>query len=140
MYGALIGKQKGRNIEIMNSFELLFNCIGDDVIIDRDYYNTKEEQFKQVFSEMDFLGWYTTGDMPNDRDIRVHKQICEINESPVLLKLDPRPKNADVSKILSNICQVLVYNLLMYVFIYYVFLLLVGIFLFFFFHYYFIIG
>ena len=96
MYGALIGKQKGRNIEIMNSFELLFTCIGDDVIIDRDYYNTKEEQFKQVFSEMDFLGWYTTGDMPNDRDIRVHKQICEINESPVLLKLDPRPKNADV--------------------------------------------
>lgn len=96
VYGALIGKQKGRNIEIMNSFELLFTCIGDDVIIDRDYYNTKEEQFKQVFSEMDFLGWYTTGDMPNERDIRVHKQICEINESPVLLKLDPRPKNTDV--------------------------------------------
>ncbi|KAK2579662.1 hypothetical protein KPH14_011585 [Odynerus spinipes] len=95
VYGALIGKQKGRNIEIMNSFELLFACIGDDVIIDRDYYNTKEEQFKQVFSEMDFLGWYTTGDMPNERDIKVHKQICEINESPVLLKLDPRPKNTD---------------------------------------------
>ncbi|OAD47012.1 COP9 signalosome complex subunit 6 [Eufriesea mexicana] len=95
VYGALIGKQKGRNIEIMNSFELLFTCIKDDVIIDRDYYNTKEEQFKQVFSEMDFLGWYTTGDMPNERDITVHKQLCEINESPVLLKLDPRPKNTD---------------------------------------------
>lgn len=96
VYGALIGKQKGRNIEIMNSFELMFTCIKDDVIIDRDYYNTKEEQFKQVFSEMDFLGWYTTGDMPNERDITVHKQLCEINESPVLLKLDPRPKNTDV--------------------------------------------
>lgn len=86
----------------MNSFELLFTCIGDDVIIDRDYYNTKEEQFKQVFSEMDFLGWYTTGDMPNERDIRVHKQICEINESPVLLKLDPRPKNTDVRETLHR--------------------------------------
>ncbi|KAK9299296.1 hypothetical protein QLX08_007648 [Tetragonisca angustula] len=95
VYGALIGKQKGRNIEIMNSFELMFTCIKDDVIIDRDYYNTKEEQFKQVFSEMDFLGWYTTGDMPNEKDITVHKQLCEINESPVLLKLDPRPKNTD---------------------------------------------
>lgn len=93
----MIGKQKGRNIEIMNSFELLFTCIGDDVHIDRDYYNTKEEQFKQVFSEMDFLGWYTTGSMPNERDIRVHKQICEINESPVMLKLEPRPKSTDVS-------------------------------------------
>ncbi|XP_008544805.1 COP9 signalosome complex subunit 6 isoform X1 [Microplitis demolitor] len=95
VYGALIGKQKGRHIEIMNSFELVFTMIGTDVIIDRDYYNTKEEQFKQVFSDMDFLGWYTTGDMPNDRDISVHRQICGINESPVLLKLDPRPKNPD---------------------------------------------
>ncbi|KAJ8687152.1 hypothetical protein QAD02_022946 [Eretmocerus hayati] len=95
VYGALIGKQKGRNIEIMNSFELLFTCIGEDVIIDRDYYNTKEEQFKQVFSEMDFLGWYTTGGLPHERDIKVHKQICEINESPVMLKLDPRPKSSD---------------------------------------------
>lgn len=84
----------------MNSFELVFTLVEGDVVIDRDYYNTKEEQFKQVFSEMDFLGWYTTGDMPNDRDIKVHRQICAINESPVLLKLDPRPKNADVNFLL----------------------------------------
>lgn len=96
VYGALIGKQKGRNIEIMNSFELLFTTIGDDIIIDKDYYNLKEEQFKQVFSEMDFLGWYTTGEILTERDISVHKQLCVINESPVLLKLDPRPKNTDV--------------------------------------------
>ncbi|XP_014205505.1 COP9 signalosome complex subunit 6 isoform X2 [Copidosoma floridanum] len=96
VYGALIGKQKGRNIEIMNSFELLFTCIGDDVIIDRDYYDTKESHFKQVFSEMDFLGWYTTGGLPNERDIKVHKQICKINESPVMLKLDPRPKSTEL--------------------------------------------
>lgn len=42
--GALIGKQKGRNIEIMNSFELVFSVIGGDIVIDKDYYNTKEEQ------------------------------------------------------------------------------------------------
>ncbi|XP_044267049.1 COP9 signalosome complex subunit 6 [Tribolium madens] len=93
--GALIGKQKGRNIEIMNSFELVFSVIGDDVIIDRDYYNMKEEQFKQVFSDMDFIGWYTTGDIPNTTDIKIHKQICDINESPILLKLNPYDKNID---------------------------------------------
>ena len=42
--GALIGKQKGRKIEVMNSFELLFDIVEDDIIIDRDYYNTKEDQ------------------------------------------------------------------------------------------------
>nr|SVE76480.1 EOG090X08T4 [Daphnia longispina] len=93
--GALIGKQKGRSLEIMNSFELVFTVI-DNVVIDRDYYNTKEEQFKQVFSDMDFLGWYTTGDSPNESDIHVHKQICEINESPVILKLNPFTRNADL--------------------------------------------
>jgi len=87
--GALIGKQKGRNIEIMNSFELDFHRIERDIIIDKDYYATKEEQFKQVFPDLDFLGWYTTGDTPNASDMKVHKQICEINESPLLLKLHP---------------------------------------------------
>lgn len=95
VYGALIGKQKGRNIEIMNSFELTFTIAGGEVIIDREYCTSKEDQFQQVFSEMDFLGWYTTGDLPTERDIKVHKQFCEINETPVLLKLDPRSKNTD---------------------------------------------
>merc|ERR1712061_537765 len=45
--------------------------------------------FKQVFSEMDFLGWYSTGEGPAEDDIFVHKQICEINESPLFLQLNP---------------------------------------------------
>jgi len=44
--GAVIGKQKGRNIEIMNSFELKFDWIGDSIIIDQEYYKTKVEQCK----------------------------------------------------------------------------------------------
>jgi hypothetical protein len=48
---------------------------------------------------MDFLGWYTTGDHPDDGDIKIHKQICEINESPVLLKLNPQARHSDVSYI-----------------------------------------
>ena len=44
--GALIGKQKGRNIELMNSFELMFQTVDGDTIIDREYYNTKEDQCK----------------------------------------------------------------------------------------------
>ncbi|KAK9888524.1 hypothetical protein WA026_000775 [Henosepilachna vigintioctopunctata] len=95
VFGALIGKQKGRNIEVMNSFELVFSIIGGDVVVDKDYYNMKEEQFKQVFSDMDFIGWYTTGDAPSMADIKIHKQICDINESPIMLKLNPYDKNID---------------------------------------------
>jgi COP9 signalosome complex subunit 6 len=38
---------------------------------------------------MDFLGWYTTGDAPTDKDLEVHRQFVEYNESPVFLKLNP---------------------------------------------------
>ncbi len=44
--GAIIGKQQGRNIEIVNSFELVHDA--EKNIVDRDYYAHKEGQFKQV--------------------------------------------------------------------------------------------
>ncbi|GBM06192.1 COP9 signalosome complex subunit 6 [Araneus ventricosus] len=94
--GALIGKQQGRNIEIMNSFELVFDRIEGDIVIDKDYYTTKEQQFKQVFSDLDLIGWYTTGDAVNESDIKVHKQICEIYESPVFLKLNPVGRHTEL--------------------------------------------
>uniref|UniRef100_A0A9J7XPD9 COP9 signalosome complex subunit 6 n=1 Tax=Cyprinus carpio carpio TaxID=630221 RepID=A0A9J7XPD9_CYPCA len=94
--GALIGKQEGRNIEVMNSFELLFHTVEDQIHIDKEYYYTKEEQFKQVFKDMEFLGWYTTGGTPDQSDIHIHKQVCEIIESPLFLKLNPMTKHTDL--------------------------------------------
>jgi len=96
VFGAIIGKQAGRDIEIMNSFELDYNEIEGDVVIDRDYYNTKEEQFKQVFSDMDFLGWYSTGDHPTSKEISVHRQITELNESPLFLQMSPGQQGTDL--------------------------------------------
>uniref|UniRef100_A0AAG5DBH8 COP9 signalosome complex subunit 6 n=1 Tax=Anopheles atroparvus TaxID=41427 RepID=A0AAG5DBH8_ANOAO len=92
-FGALIGKQKGRNIEVMNSFELKYHTLDDDVIIMMQYYNVKEEQYKQVFSDLDFLGWYTTDARPTEKHIKIHKQICAINECPIMLLLDPISRN-----------------------------------------------
>jgi len=96
VFGAIIGKQKGRNIEVMNSFELDVTEIDGQMIVDRDYYNLKEEQFKQVFSDMDFLGWYSSGDFPTKVDADVHKQILDIYESPLFLQLNPGAKNSDI--------------------------------------------
>lgn len=42
------------------------------------------------------MGWYTTGGVPTEQDIILHKQVCTINESPVLLKLDPFGKHTDL--------------------------------------------
>merc|ERR1712012_987548 len=59
-------------------------------------YNTKEEQFKQVFSDMDFLGWYSTGDSPGGQEIAVHQQISDINESPLFLQMAPGASSTDL--------------------------------------------
>ncbi|XP_037089310.1 COP9 signalosome complex subunit 6-like [Pollicipes pollicipes] len=88
--GALIGQQKGRNVEIMNSFELVFDTVDGQIVVDTDYYAMKEEQFKQVFEHMDLVGWYTTGGAPDASDISVHKQVCKLNESALLVKLNPQ--------------------------------------------------
>ncbi|NXH59962.1 CSN6 protein, partial [Rhabdornis inornatus] len=80
--GALIGRQEGRNIEVMNSFELLAHSSGGHVLIDKEYCYTKEEQFKQVFKDLEFLGWYTTGGPPEPADIHVHKQFWGVPVPP----------------------------------------------------------
>lgn len=62
------------------------------------------KKVKQVFADLDFIGWYTSGGKgnetsmaaANERDMYLHKQICTINESPILLKLDPFGKHTDL--------------------------------------------
>lgn len=55
--GALIGKQEGRNIEVMNSFELLSHAIDDRVHIDKEYYYIKEEQCRWFVSPFMIHFW-----------------------------------------------------------------------------------
>lgn len=99
VFGALLGRQKGRNIELCTSFEMKMDANAENPEleeIDLEFLNVNIGQFKQVFSDLDFLGWYTTGSAPIESDIALHKQICTINESPVLLKLDPFGKHTDL--------------------------------------------
>ncbi|OZJ03456.1 hypothetical protein BZG36_02738 [Bifiguratus adelaidae] len=88
--GALLGTQTGREIEIFNSFELLFSQDeAANIDINKQFFITKEEQFKQVFPQYDFLGWYTVGAKPTVQDREVHKQFYDQNESPLFLLLNP---------------------------------------------------
>ncbi|KAJ3343046.1 COP9 signalosome complex subunit 6 [Gonapodya sp. JEL0774] len=90
VYGALLGIQSGREIEIFNSFELPHNIGADGTVtIDKVYFVTKQEQFRQVFKDYDFLGWYSTGTKPTRSDISVHSQFLTFNESPLFAQLNP---------------------------------------------------
>ncbi|ORX87173.1 COP9 signalosome complex subunit 6-like protein [Basidiobolus meristosporus CBS 931.73] len=92
--GALLGAQSGRDIEIFNSYELAFNVIDGQIEVDGSYFITKQEQFRQVFPEYDFLGWYSVGSQPSSSDLAIHRQLMTYNESPLFLQLDPHDLTA----------------------------------------------
>lgn len=89
--GVLLGEQKGRAVEITNSFELLFEEAADTgaLTADGEVLAQKMEQYKRVFPRLDVVGWYTTGGGLQDSYLEFHKVISAHNASPVLLLMDP---------------------------------------------------
>ncbi|CAN8326002.1 unnamed protein product [Cochlearia groenlandica] len=87
VYGCVIGVQKGRTVEIFNSFELLLDPTTDT--LDKSFLEKKQELYKKVFPEFYILGWYSTGSDANESDMLIHKALMDINESPVYVLLNP---------------------------------------------------
>jgi len=86
--GALVGVQTGRELEIYNSFELPYEVKDGHTIIKTEYLNKKQEQFKKVFKDYEFMGWYASGAGIVPADMEIHKQISEFNENPLYLQLN----------------------------------------------------
>ncbi|KAG4098405.1 Mov34-domain-containing protein [Neocallimastix lanati (nom. inval.)] len=101
--GALLGTQKGRSIEIFSSFEIPFIQNDNDIIVDEQFFLAKQIQYKQVFPNYEFLGWYSTGLYPTKYDIMCQQQFLKHNESSIFLQLNP-------SKIVSKDLPVTIYE------------------------------
>jgi len=98
VYGALLGKIKGRHVELCNTFEFkLVNTTttttttNPNVTIDMDFLTKKIELIRQVHPDLDFTGWYTVEGKDWNSSVMssFYTQLCSLNESPLLLRLDP---------------------------------------------------
>ena len=97
VYGALLGKIKGRHVELCNTFEFKLasssatTTTNANVTIDMDFLTKKLELIKQVHPDLDFTGWYTVES--KDWNLSVmssfYTQLATLNESPLVLRLDP---------------------------------------------------
>ncbi|GJN03888.1 hypothetical protein PR202_ga21382 [Eleusine coracana subsp. coracana] len=87
VFGCVIGVQRGRMVEIFNSFELVLDPVTGT--LDRAFLEKKQELYKKVFPDFYVLGWYSTGSDVQDTDMLVHKALMDVNESPVYLLLNP---------------------------------------------------
>ncbi|CAO1625257.1 unnamed protein product [Parajaminaea phylloscopi] len=88
VYGALLGTQNGRHVEIHNTFEIKVDSNG---ALDHSFFKSRQAQLKQTFPTFDVLGWYSNGVQPTQSDVVVHRQLLDYNESPLFLQLSPNP-------------------------------------------------
>ncbi|XP_022734623.1 COP9 signalosome complex subunit 6a isoform X2 [Durio zibethinus] len=92
VYGCVIGVQRGRTVEIFNSFELLYDPSSHS--LDRSFLEKKQELYKKVFPHFYILGWYSTGSDAEESDMHIHKALMDINESPLYVLLNPAINHA----------------------------------------------
>ncbi|KAI0308008.1 COP9 signalosome subunit 6 [Multifurca ochricompacta] len=84
--GALLGTQNGREVEIVNTFEV---AVEQGERVDHGSFNVRKEQYKQVFPSLEFIGWYTVASHPTSRHISLHEQFSAYCSTPLLLILQP---------------------------------------------------
>ncbi|KAG8746722.1 hypothetical protein FRC10_004026 [Ceratobasidium sp. 414] len=104
--GALLGIQDGRDIEIVNTFELVLegelNAANDVSVppeatvlqIDHGFLTTRRDQYKQVFPALEILGWYTYAPTPTQLHVTLSEQFGTYTSSPLLLMLTPTSNEA----------------------------------------------
>ncbi|KAL6299030.1 COP9 signalosome subunit 6 [Sparassis latifolia] len=85
--GALLGTQNGREVEIVNTFELAVE--NDGITVDQGFFVARREQYKQVFPSLEFIGWYTVATRPTPQHIALHEQFTAYSSTPLLLILQP---------------------------------------------------
>ncbi|KAA1127500.1 hypothetical protein PGTUg99_037348 [Puccinia graminis f. sp. tritici] len=111
IFGALIGTQIGKKIEIVNCFEILTDSDGK---VNDGFLKTRREQFQQVFPTLDLLGWYTNGPEPREKDLAILNQVSECVDlsSPILLLYDllPTPSSSSGSTTTAKELPVQIYE------------------------------
>jgi len=93
VFGAILGKRSGSGgVEIVCTFELS-TTRGDSIeLIDEEYFNARAELLKETLPDLEFLGFYTTGDHSTlgPQEEYLQNQSAKCCKSPgFLLKFNP---------------------------------------------------
>ncbi|KAF8528077.1 COP9 signalosome subunit 6 [Hysterangium stoloniferum] len=94
--GALLGTQNGREVEIVNSFDLAADEAtdrGGNIIVDAPFLVSRTQQYKQVFPSLELIGWYSVAPEPTSLHIALHEQFTNFTATPLLLLLQPSTKD-----------------------------------------------
>jgi len=92
--GTLFGMQLGRDVDVLESFEIAWKLDADgNIQIEQNAFEEDQKLFKSAYPTYECLGWYSTGDKPRPKDLDLHQLMTKYNERPLYLMLDPKAKS-----------------------------------------------
>lgn len=88
--GALFGKQSGRTVHILDSFEIASEeKDGKLGMKSSEAFERDTKLFEEAYPGNECLGWYSTGNTTQEGDSEMHKTMMNYNERPLYLMMDP---------------------------------------------------
>lgn len=87
----MLGKVDEGHVEMVNSFELrMFATDGNITTFNEEFLRQRLSQYKEVFPELDAVGWYCTGgDELEPDELLLHSSFAVAMDSPLLVKMNP---------------------------------------------------
>jgi len=83
VYGCLVGRQQGRRVDVLYSFEILLD---ENQQVDSMFILQRGRQFYRTFEGMEVLGWYTTKqgttEASESQDMAIHQQMESLTDLP----------------------------------------------------------
>ena len=92
--GCLMGRQQGRVVEVLDSFELRWE---DEGSLDRGFLEQRTQLYAQVYPDRDIVGWYALGAEPTEAHLELQEVVQELNEYPLALMLDTEAVEGDAA-------------------------------------------
>ncbi|KAG0171488.1 proteasome regulatory particle subunit [Apophysomyces sp. BC1034] len=97
--GVLLGQQKGKTVNVANSFAVPFEEDEKDPsvwFLDHNYVEAMNDMFKKVNAKEKMIGWYHSGPKLRSSDLEINELFKRYTPHPVLVIVDVKPKDVEI--------------------------------------------
>ncbi|KAI8389290.1 maintenance of mitochondrial structure and function-domain-containing protein [Blakeslea trispora] len=97
--GVLLGQNKGKVVNVSNSFAVPFEEDEKDPsvwFLDHNYVEAMNDMFKKVNAKEKLIGWYHSGPKLRSSDLEINELFKRYTPNPVLVIIDVKPNDAEI--------------------------------------------
>ncbi|KAI7880370.1 Mov34-domain-containing protein, partial [Lichtheimia hyalospora FSU 10163] len=97
--GVLLGQNKGKTVNVSNSFAVPFEEDEKDPsvwFLDHNYIEGMNNMFKKVNAKEKMIGWYHSGPKLRPSDLEINELFKRYTPNPVLVIVDVKPKDVEI--------------------------------------------